>query len=113
MRRWMVVGALLVGALAIQAPGFGAGAPVLIGVTVPLSGSNAEVGQDVSEHRVRELTSLHNAQRESIPAILEHLERPNRIFVVLEEVGEERAREPRAIPAVHDRLCATLDLPYP
>ena len=47
MRRWMVVGALLVGALAIQAPGFGAGAPVLIGVTVPLSGSNAEAGQDV------------------------------------------------------------------
>lgn len=48
MRRWMVVGILLATALALQVPGYGAaGAPVLIGVTVPLSGSSAEAGQDV------------------------------------------------------------------
>jgi len=44
----MVVGTLLVAALMLQAPGFGAqGAPVKIGVTVPLSGSSAEAGQDI------------------------------------------------------------------
>src|SRR5436853_2346743 len=52
---------------------------------------SAELGEDLGERLIGELTILHDLESEGAATLLMDLEESDRVFVVLEEVREERS----------------------